>query len=211
MIHLKGKSIVLLGVFIIPLAIILAAVPNSKTMKKQVDQKLVLAEITQGIHYLSAQDAADYIVNKDPSIVFVDVRSQEAYDEFHLPAAFNVPLVSMTDKENLEFFDQPGIMFVLYSNGTVDANQAYTVARMSGFDNLYVLDGGLNAWGDTIVNMKKPAASASGDEIAKYNFSKGAAQATGTGAEQTEQKNEAPSNKPAFKKRVKKKRVAGGC
>jgi len=74
-----------------------------------------------------------------------------------------------------------------------------------------VMQGGLNYWAETIMDPKAPASTSPDDEIAKYDFRKGASMALGGGSVSTTKTKSASSPKPVIKRKKKKKRAAGGC
>lgn len=207
---IKPTPLIILAAFLIPISLIVAAVPQHKAEVQSVHIDSVMNEVLLGQQYYSVHEVAEFIVNKDPSVLLFDVRSVSEYEKFSLPNAFNMPLQSMSVDTIIEAILGSERDIIFFSNGTVNANQAYTIARMKGAENVYVMQGGLNAWGNQIINAQPPSASASEDEIAKYNFSKGAAQATG-GSEIQTNNTTTVKKKPAIKKRKKKKPVAGGC
>jgi hypothetical protein len=103
-------------------------------------------------------------------------------------------------------------MNIFYSNGTLAANEAWMVTRQLGYNNNFVLEGGLNYWFDAILNPQKPASTSSDEEFAKYDFRKSEAQALGGGGVvQITQEPASPATKPVIKPIAKKKKAAGGC
>lgn len=205
------KPRIILAIFILPLAVIIAAVPENKTKKYKLSINELVGEFTKGIQYISTDEIADQIINKDPSIQLIDVRDKNSYDNFHLPNAISIPISDILNDEWIEILDQDVKANIFYSNGTVSANQAWIITRQLGYKNNYVMQGGLNYWAETIMDPKQPAQTTAGDEIAKYDFRKGASQALGGGAI-TPQKQESQS-KPKIKipTKKKKKRAQGGC
>jgi hypothetical protein len=102
-------------------------------------------------------------------------------------------------------------MNVFYSNGTLKANEAWMITRQLGYSNNYVMQGGLNYWAEVIMNPIPPSQTSPDEEIAKYNFRKGASQALGGGAAEENTSEAALPAKPVIQKKPDKKRVAGGC
>ncbi len=94
----------------------------------------------------------------------------------------------------------------------MDANQAWMLTRQLGYENNYVLQGGLNYWVESIINPTPPEATSPNEEIAKYNFRKGAGMALGGGAavDMSASSQSAPAL-PRITPRPQKKRVQGGC
>ena len=166
-----------------------------------------------GSHLLSTDAIADMIVQKDPGIQLIDVRSLEEYETFHLPGAIHVPLSNILAEEYSGMFDQDVRMNVLYANGTTHSSQAWVLLRQQGYSNLYVMQGGLNYWAETIMNPVQPPVSAADDELARYDFRKAAGGALGGGTLAPVPANVAtpvPSAPKAFAA-PKKKKAAGGC
>lgn len=201
-----------LAIFIIPLAIVIAAVPDNTTTPYKISIEDLVTEITEGAQYFTADQIADYIVQKDPSVQLIDVRSTVEYESYHLPGAINIPLADIISDDWIDYLDQDVVTNVFYSNGTVNANQAWMICTQRGFMNNYVLQGGLNYWAETIMNPEKPLATAPSDDFAKYDFRKAMNSALGGGSLEANTENvETAAPMPAVKKKSKKKRPQGGC
>jgi len=196
---------------IIPLGIIIAAVPENTTRPYKLSAVELLEEVKEGIQFMHPDEVADMVVQKDPSLQLIDVRDKDAFDKFHLPGAINIPIADILSVENEDYLNQDVKMNVFYSNGSTAANEAWMITRQLGYDNNYVLQGGLNFWAETIMNPKQPASTSPDDEFAKYDFRKGASAALGGSTLQATTDNAPTAPKPVIKKRPKKKRVAGGC
>jgi rhodanese-related sulfurtransferase len=207
------KPLKLLGLFIIPMGLIIAAVPQNKTNPYKLTAEELLNEVNTRNQYVTADVVADMIVKKDPTLRLIDVRSQDEFEKFSLPGAINIPAADLLSVEYADILNQDVKMNVLYSNGTLAANEAWMVTRQLGFTNNYVLEGGLNYWFDAILNPQKPASTSPDEEFAKYDFRKSAGQALG-GAGLTVQSASDQANtsaKPAVKPVAKKKKASGGC
>lgn len=201
-----------LAIFMLPLAIVIAAVPENTTKPYKLTIEGLVQQITEGSQYYSADQVADLIIQQDKSIQLIDVRPSNEFETYHLPGAINIPLSDILSDEWTEYLDQDVKTNLFYSNGTVTANQAWMICTQRGFKNNYVLEGGLNHWTDVILNPQKPAVTAPGDEIARYDFRKGASQALGGGA-QMQSVTPAAENKALLpvQKKEKKKKASGGC
>lgn len=199
-----------LALIIIPLGLILAAVPADTTHPYKLSPKDLLEHVNSGMQYFSPDEVAHMIVSKDPSLVLIDVRSEDEYDKYHLPGALNIPLSSLLEDQWKDYIHQDLRYNVFYSNSTVNANQAWMLSRQLGYQNNYVLQGGLNYWVETIMNPEKPGSTSPDEEIARYNFRKGAGQALGGGADM-ETSNQPAPELPKIAPRPRKKRAQGGC
>ncbi|PKQ62255.1 hypothetical protein BZG02_13130 [Labilibaculum filiforme] len=201
----------ILASVIIPLGIIIAAVPENTTKPFRLTAGELLNEVQNGSQFISTDQIADMLVQKDPSLQLIDVRSQAEFEKYSLPGSVNVPLSDLLSKEWSDFLDQGLRMNVFYSNGNLKSNEAWMITRQLGYKNNYVLQGGLNYWAETILNPQAPKSVLADDEIAKYDFRKGASAALGGGNTLESNVKESKSSKPVIVKKKKKKRVAGGC
>ncbi|HEY5469474.1 MAG TPA: rhodanese-like domain-containing protein [Bacteroidales bacterium] len=207
------KPRTLLALFIIPMGLIIAAVPSNKTRQYKLTAEELLSEVNTRTQYVTPDAVADMIVKKDPSLRLIDVRSQEEFEKFSLPGAINIPATDLLSDQYTDILNQDIKMNVFYSNGTLTANEAWMVTRQLGYINNFVLEGGLNYWFEAILNPQKPSSSSADEEFAKYDFRKSAGLALGGSGSsvQTTQVQSATSAKPAVSAVGKKKKAAGGC
>lgn len=207
------KSLKILAIAILPLGLIIAAVPENTTRPYKLTAEELLVEVMENRQFMSPDEIAQMLIDKDPSLQLIDVRSKDQFEKFSLPNAINIPLESLLSSEFDDVLNQDVKLNVFYSNSSNDANQAWMITRQLGYNNNYVLQGGLNYWAETILNPEKPAEGSPNEEIAKYNFRMGANQALGGGSDATAASPAAKSGapKPVIQKNKKKKGAAGGC
>ncbi len=206
------KARLILASTLIPLGLIIAAVPENTTKPYKLTADELLEEVKSGTQFIGPDQVADMVISNDPSLQLIDVRSAAEYEKFNLPNSINIPLVDILNPEWEEYINQDVNLNVFYSNGTNDANQAWMITRQLGYKNNYVLQGGLNYWAETVLNPEAPASTSPNEEILKYNLRKGAGMALGGEAAETAPAIGAPSApKPPVQKRATKKPVQGGC
>jgi sulfur-carrier protein adenylyltransferase/sulfurtransferase len=210
------KPHTLLSLFLIPMGLIIAAVPQNKTRPYKLTAEELLSEINTRTQYVTSDVVADMIIRKDPSLRLIDVRNQEEFEKFSLSGALNIPVTDLLSDEYTDILNQDIKMNVFYSNGSLAANEAWMITRQLGYANNYVLEGGLNYWFDHILNPQKPASTSPDEEFAKYDFHKSAGMALGSGGEVNKTGENSPasasaSHKPLVNTAGKKKKAAGGC
>lgn len=207
------KARLILATAVIPLGLIIAAVPENTTKPYKLTAEQLLEEVKSGTQFLQPEEVADMVISKDPTLQLIDVRPVDEFEKFSLPGAINIPLVDILSTEWEDVINQDVKLNVFYSNGTNDANQAWMITRQLGYQNNYVLQGGVNYWAETIMNPDVPPTSSPNEEFAKYDLRKGAGMALGGAAEITQPAAAvaAGSAKPPIQKIAKKKKVAGGC
>ena len=197
------------------LAIVIAFVPANTTRPYKLTAEQLLTEIRTGTQFISPDEVADKIIQKDPSIQLIDVRNPREFDQFSLPGAINIPLQDILSENWVDVLNQGTKMNIFYSNGSTEANEAWLLTRQLGYQNNYVLQGGLNYWMETVLNPSKPVTISSNDEIARYDFRKAASMALGggdvTAISPAASSGKAPAQKPGVVPVKKKKKAAGGC
>jgi rhodanese-related sulfurtransferase len=206
------RPLKLLAFFVIPLGIIIAAVPPDRVKHFRLSADELLQEAGAGVQFVSPDVVADMLVQKDPSLRLIDVRTPEEFDSWSMPGAINIPLSSLLSDEYTDILNQEAYMNVFYSNGSVYANQAWMITRQLGYANNFVLEGGLNYWFGNILSPEAPSQTSPDEEFAKYDFRKSAAAALGGGSIVATE-GDAPAVKavkPPVTAKAKKK-PAGGC
>lgn len=125
--------------------------------------------------------AAKKIINGDPLIFLVDVRTQEEFDKYRLPGAINIPLKDVLLDDWKTSLNQDVRDIVFYSDDNVLSQKAWISCMQQGYENIYVLDGGLNKWLETIIEPKNPDETASISEFDLFAFRTGASIFFGNG------------------------------
>lgn len=178
------------------------------TEPKQIEPQQLLYELIQPTRYVSTDQVAKMIIQNDPSLELIDVRSSKEFDTFSLPKAINVPLDSLVSKNSLLNFGIPGTKVVFISNDDIAADQAWILTKRLGFKSTYVMKGGLNEWIETIIDPKEPVETDPYLVFETYAFRKGA-QLYFTGAK-TE--NAEPTKvKVEVQRKKKSGGASGGC
>lgn len=205
------KARLILASVLVPLGLIIAAVPENTTKPFRLTAQQLLDEVKEDLQFIHPDQVADLLIQKDPSLQLIDVRSKADFEKFSLPGAINIPLENLLAPEYADYLNQDVNMNVFYSNSSNKANQAWMITRQLGYKNNYVLRGGLNYWVETIMNPEKPAEGSPNEEFARYDFRKGASSALGGAALAPAANVEAPAALPPIQKKKKKKSVQGGC
>jgi len=195
-------------VLMVGLGLVLVLLPPKKAYDEMQPEEL-LRQVTSPSRFVSPDDVADRLIKKDPSMLLVDVRSAGQFMEYSLPGAFNMPLQDILKPEFDELLSQEGMEFIFYSNGDILSDQAWILYRRKEYKNIFVMKGGLNEWFNSFFLMQPPPETASGEEIALYQFRSGVRQYF-TGGETIA----APGSsveKISVTPRAKKSATEGGC
>ncbi len=124
--------------------------------------------------YITTDELADRIINQDPTLLLIDVRDENSYKKYSLPDAINIPLKKILDEDSEPYLYQDEYDVVLFSNDNFYSDQAWLMCNRLGYENLYVLKGGIKTWFNTIINPKKPTEIMASTEFELYSFRKAA-------------------------------------
>ncbi|MBN2175793.1 MAG: rhodanese-like domain-containing protein [Bacteroidales bacterium] len=204
-----SRTYILLTIVAILGAAVLVFLPEKKN-QKELDPEKLLMEINNSSRYLSTDLVAHRLIEKDPSILLVDVRPAAQYGEYALPGAINIPLEQVLLIDNEGYLNRNDLEIVLYSNGDLWADQAWILCARRGYKNLYVLKGGLNHWFESIMQPKSPSPGSPSQDFDMYSFRLAASQYFGGGAN-IETNTENSTENVIIKRREKKSVTAGGC
>lgn len=198
-----------LSLVLVSLGLIAAILPQKKNSSTQLDARQLLNEIQVENNVISIDEMADALINNDPEYQLIDVRSKAEYEKFSLPGAMNIQFDSLFAEEWEPYIDQLARKNVFFSNGTTLASEAWMLTRQKGFENNYILNGGINNWYATIIEPVEPTSTSGEEAIFSHQARLGAKQFfTGTGADDNSSTKK-KARKPIARK--KKKMVAGGC
>ena len=173
--------------------------------------------------YISTDELADRIINNDPSLLLIDVRDENDFKKYTLPSAINIPLNKVLEEDSEPYLDQDEYDVILFSNDNFYSDQAWILCNRLGYENLYVLKGGINTWFNTIINPKKPTENMASTEFELYSFRKAASMYFGVAYPGKITKNHVVVKKTSTPKSVttpkkivpvkkkKKMPVEGGC
>ncbi len=203
-----SRTYIALSIVFIVIALGLVLLPDIKR-DKQLEPEALLKEIIDPSRYINPDRVADRLINEDPTIFLVDVRTSEEFNSYTLPGAVNIPIQIISEPDNEDFLNTDNKDVVIFSNDDLYADQAWIICTRMGYRNLFVMKGGLNQWFHDIILPVPPSEPASREEHDLYTFRK-AAGLYFTGGDIIPQ-NAENKEKINLKKREKKTTTEGGC
>ncbi|HRS02287.1 MAG TPA: YeeE/YedE thiosulfate transporter family protein [Bacteroidota bacterium] len=165
-------------------------------------------EIEKGnyqVAYISPDELALRLINNDENIKIYDFRPPEQFAKVSLPNSINLKIVDLYRKgSNKLISGDPQIKKIIIANDEKDAITAEEIIKNKGYKNLYVLQGGMQAFTNDIINFKMPVTMAgiSPNLIATYTFRDNASKTIEQLIKDSKKSNVIVKDK---------KRVLGGC
>ena len=165
--------------------------------------------VAQSDKYMTTDELARRLMSDDPTLSLIDLRSKTEFEKYSLEGAINIPLENIVDPEFEDAINQDVQTVVFYSNSSDLAAKAWMLTKRLGYENNYILRGGLNHWVETILRPREPEETASRSEFENYSFRKAASAYFGGGSVTGEA---VATKKPKVAiKRKKKSAAGGGC
>jgi rhodanese-related sulfurtransferase len=207
-----NKNYIFLSVLAVVIGLGILFMPEKKRDNQTKPVELLKA-IDDPSRFLSTDVITDRLVKKDPTLLLIDVRIASQFNSFSIPGAINIPLDSLLTISTAEILQNKDIDKVFYSNADVTSDQAWIISKRLGYKSIYVLQGGVNKWFNTIVKNDKPADTEPVEVIELYQFRKGASQFFfGANESSLDQKSNAtPKKTVVIQKKVAETSSGGGC
>jgi rhodanese-related sulfurtransferase len=175
----------------------------------RVNAEAIAVAADQASDQVTVGELADWIIEQRSDYRLIDVRSPEAYAEYHIPTAESVPITDLLDYPLAR-----NEKIVIYSDGGTRAAQAWFLLRSKRYGGAHILKDGLEAWKDDVLFPALPE-EPTPDQMAMVRRAQEVSMFFGgtprTGGEAdvafTMPEVEAPTTLPAATKRKKKE----GC
>lgn len=139
-----------LVVFVLGAVLVLTSISANKKYKFKRSAEDIHAELLETDYFMQPEEAKQLIDLKDDTYIFVDIRNPRDFANFHIESAVNVPMQRVLDDEYVPYLKDDRIK-VLYSEGSVEANQVRLLLTQYGYENLRVLHGGAAYWRDNML------------------------------------------------------------
>lgn len=134
----------------IAIAALLAVTPDRQTrLFTQADDPTIQAQVN--VTTMTADELAYRILDKDPRLELIDVRSAEEFTKTGLPGAVNLAPADMLGRSYHDLLGRTGKQKVFFAEDEAAGREAATLARLLGYDDVAVLEGGLAGFRKTIL------------------------------------------------------------
>jgi len=128
----------------------------------KLDARELAAVVEQEVDHVTAPELAGWIIEGRADYRLLDLRPAADYATYHIPTAENVELTGLADYPLLR-----NEKIVLYSEGGIHSAQAWMLLRARGYEAVYMVLGGLDAWQDEVL-FPSPLPDASPQDRARF-------------------------------------------
>jgi rhodanese-related sulfurtransferase len=203
-----NKAYIILAAILLLLGLGLIFLPE-RNHPEEASPRALLSDLRNPSRFISVDKVAEMIIDKDPTLLLVDVRSLYDNMDYSLPGAHCIPLEEILMYDWIDSLAYNQSKIVLFSNSDILSDQAWMILKREKYNNIHVMKGGLNYWFNTIIQPVPPAETAPDEEIDLYQFRKGASiYFTGGNVNVDQDINAEPI---VVRKKNKNQVVEGGC
>jgi len=96
-------------------------------------------------HDLVDEDTLRNMVQKDKKVKLIDVRTPMEYRPEHINPCNNIDVRDKEFKNKIKYFDKENT-YILYCANGKRSRKARKIMLSAGFEDVKVLDGGMNKW-----------------------------------------------------------------
>jgi len=136
------------------LSLILALLPLTANRSFTAKPGKLLPEILKEDVAVTVDQVAELIVREDNTFQLIDLRSTEEFRKQSIPGAVNIPYPEFIKKDPETWLGNKNIRTIFYTTEDTDSDYALVYARGLGYDNSYVMEGGITEWIATVMETK---------------------------------------------------------
>ncbi|MCB9276530.1 MAG: rhodanese-like domain-containing protein [Lewinellaceae bacterium] len=157
------------GAIILMLGLGLVLLPE-KQKHRETSPRQICQELSQQERYITVDEVADRLVQKDPTLLLADLRTPEEFERFSLPGAINIPVDKVLDAESDPFLNRKEFDVVFYCNDGTQSELAWQLRKRMLKTNTRILKGGLDQWIYDIFLAPMPDEAAAEGSFERYRF-----------------------------------------
>jgi len=196
-----------ISALLIGLSLLLAMLPLTANRSFTVKPERLLTGVMSEEASFSVDQVAEFIVKEDSTFQLIDLRRPEEFRKQMIPGAVNIPYSEMISKDPDPWLSNRNMKTIFYSDSDAEPAYALVYARGLGYNNTYLMDGGVPEWITTIIETKFTGERITARENALFETRRRA------GEMFTELNSLPDSLKTAFleSKKFSAKKLDGGC
>ncbi len=164
-----NRTYIILTVIALSLALGILIIGERKTNKETRPQSLSV-NYNDPSRFLSSDEITDRLIKGDPSLLLIDVRPSDQYTNFSIPGSLNIPLDSLLNEASIDMLNVQNMDKVLISNSDLWSDQAWLLCTRLGISDVFVMEGGINNWFNTIAKLQDVPLTAPQEVIDLHSF-----------------------------------------
>ncbi len=189
------------GIAVVALGVLFIFMPDRKTsLIEKVSAPNYVA--THPTLTMEVDELAFRIVDNEPNVHIIDVRSPAEYAKLSLPGSSNIQVSDFFSKDLIASFSQRHVKKVILGDSEAQERTAYLLLQELGYENLAMLRGGFTAFDKTILHPSIFVPTGMRGDVDVKEFRENA---------RTQILKMIDANKNKAPTEIKKRKIQGGC
>jgi rhodanese-related sulfurtransferase len=163
--NLNGNQRLAFAAVMFGLVAFIIGTPSDNT-RAEVNTKELTVTAASNVDKVNVDELADWIIKGKYDYRLVDVRSAEEYEKYNIPYSENIILSELLDSDLMR-----NEKILLYSDDGISSAQAWFIMKASQFKHIYLVDGGMKNWKETILFPTLPG-DADAAQLAEFEKAK---------------------------------------
>ncbi|KUG25015.1 hypothetical protein ASZ90_005153 [hydrocarbon metagenome] len=160
--NLSGSRKLALVALILGLVAVLLGNPYDNTFTK-INVKSLSVESIRDSEIINVKELAGWIIEGRVDYRLVDLRDEEAYKEYFIPTAVNIPTSKLMESNLMR-----NQKILLYCEDNIRAAQGWFILKANNYKSVYILNSGVDSWKDEIL-FPTISENASTEEKAEFD------------------------------------------
>ena len=149
--------------------IVLAFAPIEENQKKLHEALKYNGEAFPKSQCLMPETVANWIIDKDPSIQIIDIRSGKEFSSYNIPGSINIPMEKLSSAESSgEIYEDKKI--IIAGQNSTQEQQAWKVLKQLGYHDICLIKGGIENWLKCFDKPQQPEGVYSTEDENLYQF-----------------------------------------
>ena len=127
----------------------------------------MLGKLNEQKHLLSPQEFMD--LQEKEELMLVDLRDPKLFSAFSLEDAQNIPAERVLDETLESFFKTDQTKILIDQNG-LQANQIWMLLTQYGYENIMILEGGIENWQERVMVTTLDKFTGFKDEVPQFDY-----------------------------------------
>jgi len=99
----------------------------------------------QMVNTIEPQTTYEYLQNNQNGFELIDVRCSKEFSRYHIKGAININVMDLKFVKGIRKFLRSG-KYIIYGQGNSRSQRAFDVMKKMGFQEVYMMSGGLLEW-----------------------------------------------------------------
>lgn len=156
--------------FIIITGGVMLSLINDSSKGFAVDNATVLTNVNGNGHIMPYMEFLEIYNPEHAPITFVDLRSEEQFQQGHLHNAMHLPMSELVTKESLRKLRQADAELILYSDAQHRSVRALMMLKSLGLKNVRALAGNYQLLKEKVLEKPDPVLFFHHEEKARWNY-----------------------------------------